>query len=206
MVMNIERIEQDFVRGNLLFSEGEEGDTMYIILEGKVLITKSLGETTKTLAVLEPGDFFGEMSLLTGETRSANAMVSEDSRMLVVDQEAFSTLVSTNAKIAWNIMTRLAYRLRESHILLDNLLFVHPLCRVANTLLKEIEGRDFLGKEPYVELDIPSIARKTGLTTEKVRSLLIKLDKEEIISKGTDCYFIHKSDALRTLFGMLRDN
>lgn len=66
--------EKRFPAGSILFHEGDEGDEMYIILDGKVLISKYIeGGGEEALAVLERGDFFGEMSLIDGQPRSADA-------------------------------------------------------------------------------------------------------------------------------------
>jgi CRP-like cAMP-binding protein len=87
---------------------------MYVIRSGKVNIWKRISESEITLAVLGPGEFFGEMALLEGLPRSAGATVIEDALLIELEAGAFETLVRKNAEIAVRLMRRLSSRLREA--------------------------------------------------------------------------------------------
>ncbi len=82
---------QEFPKGTILFREGEPGREMYLIQRGKVQVRKKVGATEKVLAELGEGEFLGEMALLLGVNRSATVEVMEDSRILVVQPEAFES-------------------------------------------------------------------------------------------------------------------
>jgi CRP/FNR family transcriptional regulator, cyclic AMP receptor protein len=109
----------DSKAGTVLFRTGDKGDAMYLIEQGKVRIcvqTKDGHEVT--LTELHRGDFFGEMALLDGKPRSADARVAEDARLAVLSREHFLAFVRANPNFALEMLTALANRLRHTDELL----------------------------------------------------------------------------------------
>jgi CRP/FNR family cyclic AMP-dependent transcriptional regulator len=105
--------------GTVAFRTGDEGDAMYLIEEGKVRICVRTKEGHEvTLTELHRGDFFGEMALLGGKPRSADARVTEDARLAVLSREHFHSFVSSNPNVALEMLTALANRLRHTDELL----------------------------------------------------------------------------------------
>jgi uncharacterized membrane protein len=102
-----------------LFRAGDEGDAMYLIEQGKVRISMQATDGRHmTLTELGRGDFFGEMALLDGERRSADAIVTEDARLAVLSREHFLSFVRSSPDVALELLTALANRLRHTDELL----------------------------------------------------------------------------------------
>ena len=95
-----EKCGRTYNPNDYVFREGDVGNEMFIIQTGKVMITKQLksGES-KTLAVLGPGDSFGEMAVIDKDVRSANAIAMEPSRLIALDEEVFEIHMQSNPKI-----------------------------------------------------------------------------------------------------------
>jgi len=109
----------DSKAGAFLFRHGEQGDAMYIIERGKVRIcVQTLDGHQFTLTELGRGDFFGEMALLDGQHRSADALVSEDARLAVLSRDHFLSFMRSNPNVALEMLTALANRLRHTDELL----------------------------------------------------------------------------------------
>ena len=109
----------DCKSGEVLFRAGHEGDAMYIIEEGKVRIfVRAKDGHEVTLTELQRGDFFGEMALLEGKPRSADARVAEDARLAVLSREHFLSFTRSNPNVALEMLTALANRLRQTDELL----------------------------------------------------------------------------------------
>jgi CRP/FNR family cyclic AMP-dependent transcriptional regulator len=109
----------DCKAGAVLFRTGDEGDAMYLIEEGKVRIcVRAKDGHEVTLTELNRGDFFGEMALLDGKPRSADAQVAEDARLAVLSREHFLSFVRSNPNVALEMLTALANRLRHTDELL----------------------------------------------------------------------------------------
>jgi hypothetical protein len=108
----------DFPAGEYIFHEGDLGTEMYIIQEGKVEIVNRMGEEDRVLAVLEKGDFFGEMSVLEDLPRAASARTLTETRLLQINGSTFDQMLQGNPEIAVRMMRKLSRRLRETDELL----------------------------------------------------------------------------------------
>jgi uncharacterized membrane protein len=105
--------------GAVLFRTGDEGDAMYLIEEGKVRIcVRAKDGHEVTLTKLQRGDFFGEMALIDGQRRSADAQIVEDARLAVLSREHFLSFVRGNPNVALEMLTAFANRLRHTDELL----------------------------------------------------------------------------------------
>jgi CRP-like cAMP-binding protein len=103
-----------FSKGTVLFHEGDSGEDMYIIQSGKVAIKKKVPHGETTLAVLEKGDFFGEMAVLERMPRSASAEMLEDGDLIVIGSEIFGDMIKSNPEIAVRMLRKYSLRLRET--------------------------------------------------------------------------------------------
>lgn len=112
--------EEQYRLSHVIFREGEVGNALYLILEGKVRISREVsGMGEEALAVLGPGDAFGEMALIDETPRSADARVHERCRVLVISKEALEDLLFLHKDLAyeilWNFVRILSARLRETN-------------------------------------------------------------------------------------------
>src|SRR6267143_6963711 len=104
--------EHKFAENELIFAQGETGDGMYVILQGRVRIasTDNFGRE-RVLAFYGPGEFFGDMAVLTGEPRSATASASTNLRLLQLRKDDFDALVATNVGIMLGMLRVMVERL-----------------------------------------------------------------------------------------------
>ena len=133
--------QRHFEDGEIIFEEGDEGLDLYVIQAGSVEITRSGVSGTRVIARLGPGDFFGEMSVVLGESRTARAVASGSTVLLELDGEALEAMCVERPEIGIRMIQRLAMRLigaerRLAALGLDEL--VGPLVR-------------FLATQPYGE-------------------------------------------------------
>ncbi|MBN1424759.1 cyclic nucleotide-binding domain-containing protein [Candidatus Fermentibacteria bacterium] len=104
-----------YAAGESLVRQGESGDSLYVIQQGCVeVIVASAGGQAATMARLGRGDFFGEMSLLTGEARGATVRALEDTSVLVIRKEHLSPLLEENPAIAESLSRAMELRQREN--------------------------------------------------------------------------------------------
>jgi CRP/FNR family transcriptional regulator, cyclic AMP receptor protein len=104
-----------FKEGDIIFKEYDEGaKEMYFIDSGRVKIVKKVGNTEATLAILDEGDFFGEMSLISGNKRSATAIAFTDCKVHTMDKETFEYNLSNDIKFMRKILETLTRRLEET--------------------------------------------------------------------------------------------
>jgi len=111
--------EETVTQNTRLFRRGETGDAMYLIESGRVRISiRDDDKNEVTLAELAQGDFFGEMSIIDGRQRSADAQVIEDSRLAVLSRDAFLSFVRKKPDVALEMLSALTDRLRRTDELL----------------------------------------------------------------------------------------
>jgi uncharacterized membrane protein len=102
-----------------LFRQGDKGDAMYLIESGRVRISiRDDDDAEVILAELARGDFFGEMSIIDGRQRSADAKVIEDARLAILSRASFLSFVRTNPDVALEMLSALSDRLRRTDELL----------------------------------------------------------------------------------------
>ncbi|MDW8361828.1 MAG: cyclic nucleotide-binding domain-containing protein [Myxococcales bacterium] len=112
--------EQSYRAGQIVFREGDIGGPLYLIREGRVRISRTVaGMGEEALAILGPGDAFGEMSLIEDVPRSADAIAHEACKLLVIERDPFEDLLLLHKDLAyeilWNFVRILSARLRETN-------------------------------------------------------------------------------------------
>jgi CRP/FNR family cyclic AMP-dependent transcriptional regulator len=106
---------QRYGKSEIIFEQGSTGSEMYLIHRGKVLLSVRQDETQEVpLAILNPGDFFGEMALVDDSRRSATASaVEDDTELIVMDRSRFLFMVRQQPEFALSLMHTLCRRLRD---------------------------------------------------------------------------------------------
>jgi CRP-like cAMP-binding protein len=141
----------DFAAGEVIFREGDLGTEMYIIHEGKVEILNRMGDEDRVLAVLEKGDFFGEMSVLEDLPRAATARALTDARLLQINGSTFDQMLQGNPEIAVRMMRKLSRRLRETDELLKTS-FGNRVSPISGEIPSLSQPRQAEGPEKLVHL------------------------------------------------------
>jgi len=107
------RQDLHFKKGDVVFNEQDEGEEMYLIDSGEIQIVKTIGDVDVNLTCLSSGDFFGEMTLITGHKRVASAKALTDCNLHVIDKEAFMSNIANNRSFVNKAIVTLARRLEE---------------------------------------------------------------------------------------------
>jgi CRP-like cAMP-binding protein len=115
-----------FPEGHVLFREGDHGEDMYIVQSGKVAIKKKVKDGETVLAVLEKGDFFGEMAMLERLPRSASAEMQEAGDLIVISGDMFGDMIKSNPEIAVRMLRKQSIRLRDTNKQLEEALRGQP--------------------------------------------------------------------------------
>jgi len=101
---------KEYLEGEIVFRQGSEGECMFVILEGQVeVISESDGKFVR-IAVLDKGDFFGEMAIFQKEARTATIRALADTRLLTIDKKAFLSRIEEDPSLAFRIVETLSRR------------------------------------------------------------------------------------------------
>jgi CRP-like cAMP-binding protein len=114
--MTIEKCINEYDVADVIFEEGSTGRELYVVLEGKIDIVKDSGATRTTIVTLGKGEFFGEMAVIDGSSRSATAVAAAPkTKVMRINHARFVYLVSQQPAFALMIMDALSKRLRASN-------------------------------------------------------------------------------------------
>jgi CRP-like cAMP-binding protein len=123
-------------RGETLFREGDSGDCLYVITDGKIKLGRAAADGRENiLAILGPGEMFGELSLFDPKPRTATAVAVVDSTLMSLGHEALDQLLTGRPAVAESMLAALAQRLRRTNESLADLVFSDVPGRVAKALL-----------------------------------------------------------------------
>jgi CRP-like cAMP-binding protein len=176
--------EKTLGKGATVFHQGDGGGGMYLLLSGSVKISRTGRDGRDvTVAVLHEGNFFGEMSLIDGQPRSASATTTQSTRLLVLDREHFQRYVLSQARIVAKMLRELSKRLRAADQTIENLALssVHDrlFCLLGHlgrrSPLKD--GKGLIERAPTHQ----ELAELVGSSRETVTRTLAAFEREGLI-------------------------
>jgi CRP/FNR family transcriptional regulator, cyclic AMP receptor protein len=163
-------------KGTILFAEGDEGDHLYVISDGKIKLGTSSGDGRENLlSILGPGEMFGELSLFDPGPRTSTATAVTDAKLLSLGQEKLLPWLVENPKVSLQLLASLAQRLRRTNEAVGDLVFSDVPGRVAKAL---IDLGERFGKKTdeglFVHHDLTQeeLAQLVGASRETVNKAL----------------------------------
>lgn len=180
--------ERKVEAGETIFHEGEVGTELFIVRTGSVKIflagCDDRGEAV--IAALHAGEFFGELSLLDGATRSASASAVEETILLCLEHEAFYSALETDFRAVKHVISVLCHRLRDTDLRVAAAAFRDVRERLASCLWRMAEN-DSVHTDEGLRLNAQvtdaDLAHQVGATTSRIQSELIRLQRDLVIKR-----------------------
>lgn len=184
-------VSRDYEKGQMILLEESTGETFFIITSGTVKVTRLSDDGREViLALLGESDFFGEMSLLDGEGRSANIVANEDAEVMTLSRRDFLEYLETYPKIAIALLEELAVRIRKSDQQIESLSLSDSEQRIGITLIRLAEEGGTIKRGDVTVQNLPyqqDIANMAGTSRETVsRTLKLLEDKKLVKRNGSD--------------------
>lgn len=191
-----------YPQGTMIFSECQSGQDMFIIQSGKVTISKVVHNNEIILAILQKGDFFGEMALLENKPRFASAIAYSDCTLLAVNRRNFEKMVATQSKLVLLLTTTLAERLWSMSRQIANAQLRDPLSKLFDMLALQLEKNHIptgRGTSYQFDLTFYDLANMCGILQEEhlilfgqfIQDSRITLQANKIFI--SDCHDLMKS-------------
>lgn len=183
---------RNYPKDTMIFSEGEEGNELFIIQKGTVRITKIVNDNEVQLAMLKTGDIFGEMALLNNQPRSASAIVNEETVMMAVNQGNFQKMVVEQPAMTTKLTTLLSERIWNLYKQLANTLISDPAGRMFDSLMLEMEKSgivmdDSINKKPHqFSIGPDDLIKMCGLPSHEGKNVIEKVLPEGKLSLVND--------------------
>ncbi|MCX7958031.1 MAG: Crp/Fnr family transcriptional regulator [Deltaproteobacteria bacterium] len=170
----LEKYGRKFPKNSVIFKQGDLSREIFILQQGKIRIFRNIRNQKKTLAVLSnPGDFFGEMSFINNKPRTSTAMAIEETTLIVLEPEIFEKMLFQNPEISFRFIKKLAERLNEADMLIENILLKDSESRFIHFLINQSMENSF-----ELSLSLGDIADWLDEPYESISQHLDKLIKK----------------------------
>ena len=197
-------ISRLYEKGKMILLEQSQGETFFIIISGVVKVTRLSDDGREViLAILGESDFFGEMSLLDGEGRSANIVANEQSEVVTLSRSDFLDCLQKYPKIAIALLEELAVRLRKSDQHIESLSLSDSEQRIGITLIRLAEELGTIKQGDVNVKNLPyqqDIANMAGTSRETVSRTLKLLETKNFLKRDGRNLTIYKFDLFRQAF------
>jgi CRP-like cAMP-binding protein len=176
-----------FARGEVIFLAGDPGDALYVIESGRVKIVLSSPDGKEVvLALLGPTEFFGDLALLDGEPRSADAITAEDTTTALLSRTDFLRFVEARPSVASRLLAILSRRLRRNAQIIQDASFAGVAARLARVLVELAtpsgDGRLVIRQR----LTQGDLAAMVGASRESVNKTLRAWEQEGLVERQPD--------------------
>ena len=196
---------RNYLKNSMIILEEEYGDLVFVVQSGTIKITRVNDEGKEViLALLGPGEIFGELAILDGEARSANALAQENCKLLAINKEDFLEILKNNFSVSFNLMCELAKRLRKSDQQIEALSLSDAEHRIGVSLLNLAEDMGVIRKGKVTIQNLPfqqDIANMAGTSRETVSRVLKILENKSMISKVGHTLVIPDYTFFKQIFG-----
>ncbi len=185
-----EESTRTYQKNRMIFSESQSGSDMFVIQVGQVRISKVINGNEVVLAVLKPGDMFGEMALLENKPRSASAIAHEDCKLIVLNKNNFDMMVTTQPQLISRLTTTLAERLWASYRQLDNACLVNSVHKMIDMLALQAEKAKISSGPFQPDITVDDLANMCSIPLEQHEKAAYQFNRETSIRIIHDKIFV----------------
>jgi CRP/FNR family transcriptional regulator len=173
--------EQVVKKGQIIFSEGDDGIGFYVVLAGRVKVFKlSMDGKEQILHIFGPGEPFGEVPVFSGQKFPASAATMEESRILFFPRDSFVALVKKTPEVALNMLAILSRRLRRFASLIEDLSLKEVPARLSAYLLY-LKRANRESQDLTLDISKAQLASLLGTIPETLSRILTKMSKQGLI-------------------------
>jgi CRP-like cAMP-binding protein len=191
-----------YYKGSVIFSQGDAGDALFGVASGRVRISASAsGGREVFLNIMEPGDTFGEIAVMDGLPRTANAIALDTSTLIVIQRGDFLPFLEREPQLAIHLLKLLCERLRWTSELVEESAFMAGPARLAKRLLilASLHGRAARVGELELRISQGELARFLGVSRQIVNHHLSEWRRLGWLELGRTQIVIRNADALRAM-------
>lgn len=189
--------------GTTVFRQGEPGGSVYVIRAGRVRVLKTANGRDRMITTLGPGDFFGEMAVVTGRPRTATVEVVEDAELLKVPASKLQEMVSGTGEVAIRLIRHLADRLEHANRFIDVLLEDDITARVILAIRENLDKAEGSAAPDITDADL---ALQLGVGKSDVRVALRRLTRVGVVEVSGGFVLVQDRERLDEFLDFVRNS
>ena len=179
---------REYSAGDRIFGEGDDSEEVFVLQSGAVEILRRGRGETRLVAVVGPGEFFGEIGVISGRPRTASALARSDVKVLALDVDTLESMVRQNQEVALRLITSMSERLADANDQVELLLLSDPMHRMVLCLRQlaasgePLEDSDSI----FIPVTVDELALRLTLTRARVESILASLAVARMVFDAED--------------------
>ena len=189
--------------GTTVFRQGDPGGSVYVIRAGKVRVLKETAGRQRMVTTLGPGDFFGEMAVVTGRPRSATVEVVEDAELLKVPADKLQEMVAGNGEVAIRLIQHLAERLEHANRFIDVLLEDDITARVILAIQERLDKAEGSAAPDITDADL---ALQLGIGKRDLGAGLRRLTRVGVLEVSSGYVLVKDDQRLAEFLDFIRNS
>jgi len=189
--------------GTTVFRQGDPGGSVYVIRAGKVRVLKETAGRQRMVTTLGPGDFFGEMAVVTGRPRSATVEVVEDAELLKVPADKLQEMVAGNGEVAIRLIQHLAERLEHANRFIDVLLEDDITARVILAIQERLDKAEGSAAPDITDADL---ALQLGISKRDLGAGLRRLTRVGVLEVSSGYVLVKDDQRLAEFLDFIRNS
>jgi len=193
---------KSFGTDEVIFKRDDVADEMMVIIEGRVQISSPAKTSNKVIfAAMMPGDVFGEMSLVDGHTRSADAIALKPTQILALERPSFAKILEGNAQLCLDLLRVMSMRLRHTNELLEDFTILDLRRRLAKRLsyLSQDTGSGTGGMKMSVRISQGELIAMMGVSEDAIAKQLSLWNQTDLITIDRGWITVENLDALKKI-------
>ena len=208
MSEKIDRFEEKYSDGSIIFCEFELGDSFYYIKSGSVKLVKIIDNKESIIDVIKPGTFFGEMSVIESSPRSATAIAVGDLYLIKFPAENFQEIILQNSNFLIRLIKTFANRIFIQQQRIKIYSYKTPIVRILAFLNSlKVPGKTRDGNLCFIiNSSSADVSKWVGLSVEECNTVLKRLVQRKIIDVLKDSIIIHDDALIKREFNLYSSN
>jgi CRP-like cAMP-binding protein len=193
----------EYPAGTQIFAKGDPGHALFIVLDGAVKISVPSNEGREiALNLIRAGEMFGEIALLDGKVRTADAVAFLSTTVMVIDRRDFLHALREEPDLGLKLLAIMSDRLRRTSQQVEDISFVDWPSRLAKAILSLAEVQGVLSQEtPWLRMTQKELGQTIGLSRESTNRQLREWEAAGLLTLAKGGFFIHRLSRLRRLAG-----
>jgi CRP-like cAMP-binding protein len=195
-----DRFGRHFAAGETLFKEGEPAREAFLLQEGRVRLLKRIRTVERSLIVLKPGDFFGEVALLDEAVSHSTAVALSEGSAIALDRRTLRALLESHPSVATRVVEQLVRRLRDAEDQIEIMMLRDNQSKIVSALLKLAHRPTGVAE---IAMSPVELSTRVGLDVDTVKRVVQRLRDQQYVRIQGERVEIADVEALRRLYVLL---